>query len=241
MTFYHGGKKRIGERLAQVIVETSIEIENFKIRGYCEPFGGMLSVYKHIPYLFEEKGLGNLEYLAGDTNESVVEMWKAAQIGWKPPSETCSKKKFEKLKSSNSCTALKGFVGHAYTFRGVFFDGYFLHPKSRRANNRTDVIETSRELHDVGFFTGPYTQFGDLRGFVIYCDPPYEGTSCRYYDGKGYKNRLAFDNKSFWDWCCKMSRENIVFVSEYAAPTGYEKVYGPPRSAKKCERLFVRY
>ena len=41
MTSYHGGKQRIGEKLAQVIVEESLEIsedEVWTIQGYCEPF-----------------------------------------------------------------------------------------------------------------------------------------------------------------------------------------------------------
>ena len=33
----------------------------------CEPFCGMLGVYQHIPSLFDEEGLANLKYLAGDT------------------------------------------------------------------------------------------------------------------------------------------------------------------------------
>ena len=58
MTTYHGGKQRIGKTLAQIFVEESIGIEgeyDFKIKGYCEPFCGMLGVYQYIPKLFEEE------------------------------------------------------------------------------------------------------------------------------------------------------------------------------------------
>lgn len=241
MTCYHGGKKRIGKSLAQIIVDTSLEVENFDIQGYCEPFCGMLSVYKHVPWFFEDQGLQDLTYLAGDTNESVVEMWSAAQKGWRPPTKACSKKKFEDLKSSDDCSALKGYIGHSCTFRGVFFDSYFLHPPSRLKRNRDDVLDTAEELVDVDIFSGPYSQFSNLKGFVIYCDPPYAGTSCRYYDGRGYKDRLSFDNSAFWKWCDKMSVDNIVFVSEYTAPPSYEKVFGPHGKSDRAERLFVKY
>jgi hypothetical protein len=57
MTSYHGGKQRIGQKLAQVIYDESMDIseeEGFQIKGYCEPFSGMLGVYKYIPELFKE-------------------------------------------------------------------------------------------------------------------------------------------------------------------------------------------
>ena len=57
MTAYHGGKQRIGLEIAENIHLLSTILEdhsNFKIKGYCEPFCGMLGVYKHIPELFDD-------------------------------------------------------------------------------------------------------------------------------------------------------------------------------------------
>jgi hypothetical protein len=102
MTSYHGGKQRLGKQLAEIIVDTSLDIaeeEDFDIVGYCEPFCGMLGVYRHIPEFFEEESYDNLTYLAGDGNGSVIKMWKAAQNGWKPPT-ICSEKTYNKLKNS---------------------------------------------------------------------------------------------------------------------------------------------
>jgi site-specific DNA-adenine methylase len=99
MTSYHGGKQKIGKELAKIIYETSLEIsedENFKIKGYCEPFCGMLGVYKHIPELFKDNK-PKLKYKAGDMNKSVIMMWKAAQKGWKPPT-SCSEEHYNELK-----------------------------------------------------------------------------------------------------------------------------------------------
>ncbi len=51
---------------------------------------------------------------------------------------------------------------------------------------------------------------------MIYCDPPYEGTT-KYKD--------AFDHSKFWQWCRDKSNEgHIVFVSEYNAPADFECV-----------------
>ena len=45
---YNGGKQRIGKRLSSIIAEESLDIEDeydFTIKGYCEPFCGMLGVF----------------------------------------------------------------------------------------------------------------------------------------------------------------------------------------------------
>jgi DNA adenine methylase len=214
MTLYHGGKQRIGKELANIIYETSLEIsedENFKIKGYCEPFCGMLGVYRHIPELFKDNK-PKLKYKAGDINESVIMMWKAAQKGWKPPI-SCSEDHYNDLKKNKNPSAEKGFLGHQLGFSGQFFHGYspnygikinILKSASER------VFKISQNLKDVNFRYGSYTQYSNLKGYVIYCDPPYTSST------QFYKN--SFDTKKFWEWCNMMSKNNIIFISEYNAP-----------------------
>ena len=48
---------------------------------------------------------------------------------------------------------------------------------------------------------------------MIFCDLPYEGTT-------SYKTG-AFDHDKFWQWCRDMSKNNVVFVSEYEAPDDF--------------------
>lgn len=56
-----------------------------------------------------------------------------------------------------------------------------------------------------------------MKDAVIYCDPPYLGTT--KYSTKD------IDHNAFWDWCRKMSKDNYVFVSEYSAPNDFECVW----------------
>ena len=154
MTAYHGGKQRIGKKLAEVIVDESIDIaeeERFEIKGYCEPFCGMLGVYRYIPELFEEEGFDELDYLAGDTNGSVIAMWKAAQKGWKPPI-TCSEAKYNKLKNAKD-SAMRGFVGHQCSFGGQFFNGYSKKYDATKNPEKASkrVIKIGDDLSDVKF------------------------------------------------------------------------------------------
>ena len=142
MTSYHGGKQRIGKELAEIIVDESIDIEDeydFTIKGYCEPFSGMMGVYQHIPDLFKQKH-AKINYVAGEINESVVNMWDATKKGWKPPIQNCGRNNFYKLKQDiDSKSALKGFVGHVNTMRGCYFDGYFEHKNSKIKTNSDRV------------------------------------------------------------------------------------------------------
>jgi len=239
MTSYHGGKLKIGNEIAKVI-SAQVKKQNFDVKGYCEPFCGMLGVYQHIPDHFQNL-TSNL--LAGDLNNSVILMWQDAQKGWIPPTNV-SEEEYNKLKTSTDL-AEKGYVGHQYGFGGKYFKGYA--PKygkninSTSASNR--VVNIAKKLKDVVFSHGEYTQFSDLKGFVIYCDPPYNSTESHYAS--------KFNNKDFYDWCITMSKNNLVFVSEYNTPdnfieiwsksnklSGVSKSEGEHKSKVRTEKLY---
>lgn len=250
MTAYHGGKQRIGLEIAENIHLLSTILEdhsNFKIKGYCEPFCGMLGVYKHIPELFDDHK-PKLKYKAGDVNESVIKMWQAAQKGWKPPN-TSSESEYNRLKNSKD-SAIRGYIGHQYSFGGQFFNGYA--PKYKKTTNSSkasqSVIDISKSLKDVQFSFGSYTQYSKLKGYIIYCDPPYDNTVSRYYKNAS-GDKLIFDSEEFWDWCRSMSRNNIIFISNYNAPRDFKMIMesshkltgisAGENDKKRIEKLFV--
>jgi len=198
MTAYHGGKKRIGEEIAQVISEICEKCE-----CYIEPFCGMLGVYQHIPTYIQAK-----YYLAGDANESVIEMWKQVQKGWKPPTK-CSTKKYKQLKENGRVSAEKGFLGHALGFRGIYFNTQRNDVNLKRISYQvSDMKETIQDVH---FFPGSFDQFSNFKNSIIYCDPPYI-VQAVYRDEYG-KNK-TFDYESFYIWAKGMARHNVVFISE---------------------------
>lgn len=224
MTAYHGGKNRTGENIANCITEQVLKIQKktgIKIKGYCEPFCGMLGVYRHIPTLFEDNGINDIEYVAGDTNESVILMWKAAQKGWKPP-KTCSERTYNRLKNNPNPSAEKGFCCHQFSFGGEYCGSYACnYGKSKDATTASNrVIDIADELYDVKFYQGQYDMFSNLKGFVLYCDPPYSNSKSLYKTEE--KTALQFDTNKFWKWVEEMAKHNIVFVSEYKAPKGFK-------------------
>ena len=164
MTSYNGGKIRIGKRLAHVIYNES-QKHRGEIKGYCEPFAGMLGVYRHIPNLF--KNIPNMSYKAGDINQSTVAMWNDAQNGWVPPN-TCTEEEYNNLKHADP-SALKGYIGHQYSFGGQFFNGYA--PKYGKNKDSTPasqrVVDISQKLKDVEIFNCDYHNFSDLKGYIL--------------------------------------------------------------------------
>ena len=239
MTRYHGGKQRIGKEIAKIISEKVGEMDR-EINGYCEPFCGMLGVYQHIPKYFEES---DMKYKAGDMNESIIMMWEAVKEGWIPPN-SCSQEKYIELQNDETSSAEKGYIAHQFSFGGGYFRGYTGKYKGAQTYFKTvpaKMCKIARDLQDVEFSYGSYTQFSDLENYIIYCDPPYVNTRCKYAE--------KFDSDSFWNWVCEMSKTNVIFVSEYVAPNDFECVFenkkifvtgGRGRKASGREKLFMK-
>ena len=209
MTSYHGGKQRIGKKIAHKIYDIATDIEKetgVAFKGYCEPFCGMCGVYQHIPELFEDHK-PKLKYKAGDANKSVILMWQEVQKGWIPPT-SCSREKFEQLKGNGESSAEKGFLGHACSFRGKYFANYYPE-RSMKITNK--VEDMSSKLSLVKFTDGDYDQFSKIRGYIVYCDPPYKTNSYYYTENHKYKH---FDHDKFYQWVEKMACNNLVFISE---------------------------
>lgn len=211
MTSYHGGKQKIGEEISLMIKQISDKVEEhtgIQFKGYIEPFCGMLGVYQHIPELFEDHK--SFKYKAGDINESVIKMWKALQKGWKPPTK-CSERKFYQLKGDGKSSAEKGFIGHACGYRSTYFSTFFDRVDLKKVADKT--IKVSNKIKEIEFQSGSYHKFSRLKGYIIYCDPPYFKGS-KYIDEFGRIRK--FDYVHFYEWLNKMSKHNLIFLSERA-------------------------
>ena len=59
-------------------------------------------------------------------------------------------------------------------------------------------------------------------GDVVYCDPPYQGTTA--YDGTD-----KFDHDEFWEVCRATAHSGVrIFISEYQAPPDFTCVLEMP-------------
>lgn len=91
------------------------------------------------------------------------------------------------------------------------------------------------------FYGGDYAAFPIPDNSIIYCDPPYQGTT---------KYNKGFDYRRFWYWCNKMVKlGHKVFVSEYNAPPDWKCIWSKEvnnsltkdtGSKKGTEKLFTK-
>lgn len=106
---------------------------------------------------------------------------------------------------------------------------------------RANLEKQAPNLKGIEFYQSNYYNLCDIKGAVIYCDPPYANT--KQY---GYANQEKMDYDRFWNWVRELSKDNYVFVSEQVAPDDFEIVWemeakrtvGKDNNFKATEKLF---
>ncbi|HEI0612137.1 TPA: DNA adenine methylase [Escherichia coli] len=177
---------------------------------YIEPFAGGMNMMD---------GVRDARYrLANDSNKYVIEMFKALTLGWVP--EKLNKQQYLKLKSLNGPDYLIGWAGIACSYSGKWFGGFADVIETKNGTIRDyqsesirNAVKQAKNLHEVVFTSLRYDELAIPEGSVVYCDPPYAGTT-------GYKD--GFDNDKFWEWARQISKSSDVFVSEYTAPSDFK-------------------
>jgi DNA adenine methylase len=215
MTLYQGGKKRIGKKIHDIICIIDEEI-NTKIRPYFEPFIGMAGVMNHF-------GKDNERTLyASDANQDLILMWKAIQMGWKPPLKV-SKKRFEELKNSKEHSPERAFVGIVASWGGIWFHAYRLDYKTENRNFLKEgyrgLMTIKPFMKDVIFLEAASYDTYQPKDMLIYCDPPYKGNNLKS------EFFTDFDHKHFWETMRKWSKKNTVIISETTAPKDFKMLW----------------
>jgi DNA adenine methylase len=199
---YMGSKNRIAKEILPIILKNRKEGQ-----WYVEPFVGGCNMI--------DKVTGNR--IGNDVHYFLIEMWKALQDGWKPP-ENVSKDEYHKIKADPHLfnPALVGFVGFLCSFGGKWWGGYASNTKGDNYAERGArvLLKQIKSLDGVRFTNSDYWLVPILPNSIVYCDPPYRGTT-------GYANK--FDHELFWSYVRNLTNlGHIVFVSEYSAPDDFE-------------------
>ena len=145
-----------------------------------------------------------------------------------------------------------GLVGFCSTFSAKWFNGYArsfksdgITPRNQSNEGIRNLIKQAPNLKDIHFDCRDFRDINaNISNFVIYCDPPYRGTT-------KYKTE-EFPYEEFYRWCRKMAKNNIVLVSEYNMPNDFECIWSKETTAnfdsnrksnddknKKVEKLFI--
>lgn len=199
---YMGSKSKVAKHILPILL-------NARKPGqvYVEPFVGGANMIDKV------KGprIGN------DSHLELIEMWKALTSGWVPPTHISKEEYYSVKKCPDSHPpALVAFVGFLCSFGGKWWGGYASNSKGDNYAERAsrNLVKQAALLQDVAWSAGSYLDLDIPSQSLIYCDPPYEGTT-------GYASK--FNHVEFWAWVRGMqSRGHDCFVSEYSAPSDFK-------------------
>lgn len=165
--------------------------------------------------------------IGNDQNLYIIRMFQAVQKGWIPPEEI-SEERYQQLKRNSNIfiedeAAMRGFVGIGCSYSGKWFGGYARgndskgNPRNYCLESKKNLMNQAPKIASVEFYGGDYQAFPIPDNSIIYCDPPYQGTT--RYTGN-------FDHKRFWEWCDEqIAKGHKVFVSEYNAPENWRCIW----------------
>ena len=198
---YLGSKNRHSKELLPIILHGRIN------EIYVEPFVGGANMIDKV----------SGPRIGADIDPDLMALWDAVSQGWMPP-EKITEKEYNEMKTQPP-SALKGYAAFAMSFGGKKFGGWS-RGKSAQGNERKYDGESFRnackqfpKLIGVEFKLSSYLELDIPDGSIIYCDPPYAGTT---------KYSTDFDHRLFWNWCREKSVKNKLYVSEYVAPDDFE-------------------
>ena len=208
---YMGSKKRIAKFILPIMLA---EAEKNRLTTWVEPFVGGANMIDKVPNNFQRIGI--------DYNAHTIEALIAIRdLVDKLPNEV-NEEYYRNLKGSKP-EPITSLIRFGASFGGKFEDGFARGmtnkgvPRNYWQETVRNAQKQSQNLQGVKFINGSYNEYSDFENCLIYCDPPYEGTT-------SYKTD-TFDHIKFWDWCRKMSEKNLVFVSEYKAPDDFECIW----------------
>jgi DNA adenine methylase len=205
---------------------------------YVEPFVGGANTIDKVD--------GNR--IGADIHPHLIAMWRAVSDGWMPPQEVSEDEYNEcnNRRRNEHGDPILGYVGFVASYAGKWYGGFARDSAGARdyaAEGFRSAQKQFPKLRGVRFECADYRELDIPPNSIIYCDPPYRGTT-------GYASG-AFDHDYFWHWCGDMhAAGNSVFVSEYEAPEGWKCVWSKEvnntlakgtGSKKGIERLFTLY
>jgi DNA adenine methylase len=231
---YLGGKSKTSKFIIN-------EIEKYRFHDdyFVDVFGGGMNVIDKV----------SGKRIANDNNYCLIEMWKAVQKGWEPPEIICEYM-YNDIKNNKKIYPpyLVSFVGFASSFGGKWFGGYARgkNSKNKERNyaleSRNSILKQRENLKDVKFICKNFWELKIPKNSIIYCDPPYQGTT-KYKD--------EFDHEFFWKWVRNIHNQGgKIFVSEYNAPDDFKCIWEKETNSsianqskdserKRIEKLFV--
>lgn len=163
------------------------------------------------------------ERIGADLNKYLISLLKGLQGGYIP--RKISKLEYDNIKNNKESylDMVVGWCGIGCSYSGKWFGGYAGETKTKtgirdyQKEAINNLLKQSENIKNILFCHCGYNDLEIPPNSLIYCDPPYEGTT-KYKDD--------FNHNEFWDWCREKAKEgHQVFVSEYNAPNDFQCVW----------------
>jgi DNA adenine methylase len=207
---YMGSKNRIAKEILPIMLEKR---EN---RTWVEPFVGGANMIDKV----QGKRIG------ADINPYLIDALIAIRdcvIDLPKNNKDFTEENYKELRKNDNYK-YKGYAGFAFSYSGKWLGGW-----SRDGLNKRDYVNESYKnainqsplLQGVRLVNESYLDLQIPENSLIYCDPPYEGTT-KYKDEFNHE----FNHTEFWNWCRQKAKEgHVIFVSEYNAPNDFKCVW----------------
>lgn len=210
---YMGSKARLSKELAPII-QSYIQDDT---KGYIEPFVGGANM---IDKIIHNNKIGV------DINEYLIELLKYAQNKELP--ESISEDEYNKVRNNKESYPkwYVGLVGFCGSFGAKWFGGFVKGNDNRdRQKEAIDNLRKQAKLEqfkNIKFVSKSFLNLpkNKIKGYVIYCDPPYKDTT-------KYKDNI-FPYEQFYKWCTEISKDNIILISEYSMPCEFDVIWEKP-------------
>lgn len=203
---YMGSKNRIAKHILPIMLKGREDGQY-----WVEPFVGGANMI--------DKVIGNR--IGADSNKYLIALLRRLQSNHELPAFV-TKSEYTKVKDNKSefDDWYVGYIGFLFSFGAKFFGGFvgeFNGVRDRVGESYRNAMKTRGGIARINFECCSYDDLNIPPKSIIYCDPPYEGTT-------GYKDKFSHDE--FWQWCRDKSKEgHIVFISEYNAPDDFKCIW----------------
>lgn len=221
---YLGGKHKIGYLIARLLnnqLNNRAMPDGIVRMNYVEPFVGGANVIKLIRK--------DVERIGSDICEPLIDLYKfvaegrAHELPNSISEEEWRKAKLLKDVQDNSGIPnyLLAFIGFGASFSGMWFKSYARdnHAHNYHAEARSSLIKSTKWMSKIFWQSGNYYDINYPKNSIIYCDPPYEGTS-QVYDA------IKFNRVEFYRWSLAMAdRGHLIYISEYSVVKEYKHLF----------------
>lgn len=207
-----GSKNRIAKYLLPIILKNRKEGQ-----WYVEPFVGGANMIDKVD--------GNR--IGADSNEYLIEALLLIRDNPESIPNIITEDMYKQLQKAKSVNGITGFTAFAMSFGGKFFGGYrrdkagtkgcLANMETQTRRSKKAAILQSKLLEGVYLYKRAYNELQIPPNSIIYCDPPYRGTT-------KYKDQLDYNH--FYQWCRdKKAEGHIIFISEYDMPDVFTCVW----------------